>query len=75
MWTITHPWLQVWCKGSGCVASVVFGLYGSATLLWGMSTKARISGIFWRFWDVMTFVINGLIFFYVGASCVNFTVR
>ncbi len=65
----------MWCKGSGCVGSVAFGLYGSGTLLWGMSTKARISGMFWRFWDVMTCIINALIFFYVGASCVNFTIR
>lgn len=54
---------QVWCKGSGCIGSVVFGLYGSSTLLWGMSTKARLAGIFTQFWAVLTFVINGLIFF------------
>jgi hypothetical protein len=28
--------LQVWCKGSGCVGTVAYGLFGSATLLWGM---------------------------------------
>ncbi|KAG2448639.1 hypothetical protein HYH02_006526 [Chlamydomonas schloesseri] len=66
---------QVWCRGSGCVGSVAFGLYGSGTLLWGMSTKARLTGIFDKFWTVMTFLINGLIFFYVGASAVNFTIR
>ena len=43
---------QVWGKGSGCVASVAYGLWGSATLLFGMSVKARESGIFQKFWDV-----------------------
>ncbi|GIM04957.1 hypothetical protein Vretimale_9399, partial [Volvox reticuliferus] len=79
-WSVAGAYLsfyitQVWCKGSGCIGAVAYGLYGSATLLWGMSTKARLSGIFTQFWAVMTFVINGLIFFYVGASSVNFTIR
>lgn len=42
----------MWCKGSGCIGAVAFGLYGSATLLWGMSTKARLTGIFMQFWQV-----------------------
>lgn len=67
--------MQVYCHGSGCVAAVAYGLYGSSTLLWGMSTKARQSGMFQQFWVVMTFIVNALIFFYVGASCVNFTTR
>eukprot|EP00798_Chlamydomonas_sp_ICE-L_P011080 gene11080-18689_t len=66
---------QVWCKASGCVGTVAYGLYGASTLLFGMSMKARASKIFVRFWDVLIFIINGLIFFYVGASCVNFTWR
>lgn len=79
-WTMGGAYLsffitQVYCKGSGCVGSVAFGLYGSSTLLWGMSSKVRQSGIFQYFWSVITFIINGLIFFYVGAASVNFTIR
>ncbi len=57
------------------MGTVAYGLYGSATLLWGMSNKVRQTGIFQHFWTVMTFLVNSLIFFYVGASCVNFTIR
>jgi NhaP-type Na+/H+ or K+/H+ antiporter len=66
---------QVFCKGSGCVATVVFGLFGSATLLFGMSQKARQSLIFPQFWNVFMFLVNSLIFFYVGAASVNFAIR
>eukprot|EP00955_Chlamydomonas_euryale_P047109 353590-Chlamydomonas_euryale.AAC.4 len=66
---------QVWCDGSGCIAAVVYGLYGNATLLWGMSKKARGSLMFKQFWEVLEFIINALIFFYVGAAVVNFVVR
>ncbi|KAG1668999.1 hypothetical protein FOA52_000592 [Chlamydomonas sp. UWO 241] len=66
---------QVWCKGSGCIGAVVYGLYGNATLLWGMSKKARSSLMFAQFWEVFAFIINALIFFYVGAAVVNFVVR
>ncbi|KAL6750873.1 Sodium/hydrogen exchanger family-domain-containing protein [Haematococcus lacustris] len=66
---------QVWCHGSGCVGAVAYGLYGSATLLWGISSKTRQSQQFQHFWAVLTFIVNALIFYYVGASCVNFTIR
>lgn len=31
--------------------------------------------MFKQFWDVFIFIINSLIFFYVGAAVVNFVVR
>ena len=55
---------QFFCKGSGCVSSVVFGLFGSATLLFGMSQGARQTLVFPQFWNVLIFLINSLIFFY-----------
>ena len=73
LFTLSHT--QVWCHGSGCVGTVAYGLYGSATLLWGISSKTRQSGQFTHFWTVMTFIVNALIFFYVGSSCVNFFIR
>ncbi|MEW5302839.1 MAG: hypothetical protein WDW36_005582 [Sanguina aurantia] len=66
---------QVWCGGSGVIAVVVYGLYGSSTLTWGISSRARLEGTFKQFWVVLVFMINGLIFFYVGAASVNFTWR
>ena len=66
---------QVFCKGSGCISTVVFGLFGSATLLFGMSQGARQSLVFPQFWNVFIFLINSLIFFYVGSASVNFAIR
>ena len=37
--SLPHYPPQVWCKGSGCIGTVVYGLYGSATLMFGMSNK------------------------------------
>ena len=51
---------------------VVYGLYGSATAKWHMSAKVVESGAFDVFWDTISFALNGLIFFYAGASSVNF---
>ncbi len=41
------------------MAAVVYGLYGSATLLWGMSSTARVSKQFPHFWASLVFIING----------------
>jgi hypothetical protein len=30
---------------------------------------------FFRFWDVASFCINGMVFFFVGASVTNFLIR
>ena len=51
------------------------GIYGNKTLLWGISQAARKKGIFFMFWDVMVFLINAIIFFFVGASATNFVIR
>ena len=51
---------------------MVFGLYGSANGKWGMSSRLVESPIFDTFWDTISFIINGIIFFFAGASSVNF---
>lgn len=61
--------------GSGVIGVVVYGLYGSSTLTWGLSHKGRRNNTFCDFWDVIQFSANGLVFFFVGASVVNFSVR
>ena len=33
------------------------------------------TGVFESFWDTITFSMNGLVFFFAGASCLNFFVR
>ena len=62
------------CPGgvSGVIAVVVFGLYGSATGKWHMSPRVVESGAFEIFWDTVVFAFNGLIFFFAGASSINF---
>ena len=53
----------------------VFGLYGAATSKWDMSVKVEESGAFEAFWDTLSFSVNGIVFFYSGAACINFFVR
>ncbi|EIE21844.1 hypothetical protein COCSUDRAFT_56295 [Coccomyxa subellipsoidea C-169] len=60
------------CGVSGVIAVVVFGLYGSATGKWHMSPRVVESGAFEIFWDTVVFAFNGLIFFFAGASSINF---
>lgn len=67
--------LQVYVSASGVTAVVAFGLYGSATTLWGMSSKAKSDGSFSKPWELLTFAMNGIVFFFVGASSVNFFIR
>lgn len=52
---------QVYCEASGVIAAVVFGLFGSATTLWGMSPAAKSSGAFHQFWEGVTFALNGVV--------------
>ncbi|KAI8463489.1 MAG: Sodium/hydrogen exchanger family-domain-containing protein [Monoraphidium minutum] len=61
--------------GSGVIGVVVYGLFGSSTLIFGLSAKGRRNNTFFAFWDVTQFIANGLVFFFVGASVVNFFVR
>ncbi|KAG2490363.1 hypothetical protein HYH03_011165 [Edaphochlamys debaryana] len=66
---------NAYLQASGVIAVVVFGVYGAATGTWGLSSQARRAGAFDRFWDVLSFCVNGLIFFLLGASSVNYMVR
>ena len=54
------------------IAVVIFGLYGSANAKWGMSSTFTESPVFDTFWDTISFMLNGIVFFYAGASSVNF---
>ncbi len=40
---------------------VVYGFYGAATTLWGMSPAAKAGGDFHKFWGGVTFSLNGLV--------------
>lgn len=60
---------------SGVIAVVVFGLYGSKTGKWEISTKALDGGAFSGFMESLSFGINGIVFFYAGSSAVNFMIR
>lgn len=53
----------------------VFGLYGSATSKFDISPKLVESGAFESFWDTFAFVANGIVFFFAGASSLNFVIR
>lgn len=61
--------------GSGVIAVVVYGLYGASSFLWGFSAKGMRQQSFFRFWDVISFVTNGMVFFFVGTSVMNFLLR
>lgn len=60
---------------TGVVAVAVYGLYGAATSKWDMSAKVEESGVFDAFWDTLSFVVNGIVFFFSGVACINFFVR
>ena len=60
---------------AGVVSVAVYGLYGSATSKWDMSAKVEESGVFDSFWDTLSFVVNGIVFFFSGVACINFFVR
>jgi hypothetical protein len=63
---------EYYLQGSGVIAVVVYGLYGASSYLYGFSTKGVRAGTFFKFWDVLSCMLNGMIFFFVGASLVNF---
>lgn len=60
---------------AGVIAVAVFGLYGAATSKFDISAKLEESGAFDDFWDTFAFVANGIVFFYAGASSINFVIR
>jgi NhaP-type Na+/H+ or K+/H+ antiporter len=66
---------EFYVHGSGVIAVVVYGLYGAATYLYGFSSKGLRQGAFFKFWDVVSFSVNGMVFFFVGSSVMNFFLR
>jgi NhaP-type Na+/H+ or K+/H+ antiporter len=66
---------QIWVECSGVIAVVIFGLWGSATVQWGMNSKNLSKGLFLGFYDVFVCILNGIIFFFVGASIINLVIR
>lgn len=66
---------EYYIHGSGVIAVVVYGLYGASTYLYGFSSKGLRAGAFFKFLDVLSFMLNGMVFFYVGSSIVNFFIR
>lgn len=73
MYTSMH--VQVTAGASGCIATVVYGLYGNASRWWGMSNEVLRRDVLLTFWDVAVAALNGLIFFFTGAAATNFTIR
>ena len=63
------------CHVAGVVAVAVYGLYGAATSKFEISAKLQESGAFEDFWDTFAFVANGIVFFFAGASSMNFVIR
>ncbi len=53
----------------------MYGLYGAGSMNWRMSLQSKREAAMARFWDVISFALNGIIFFYVGASSANFVIR
>lgn len=72
---ISYYITQIWVKCSGVIAVVVFGLWGSATVQWGMNSKNLTRGLYLGFYDVFVFILNGIIFFFVGASITNLVIH
>ena len=59
----------------GVIAVVTYGLYGAYSSTWDMDVHVLESGAFDSFYASLAFLVNGIIFFYSGVSCVNFVVR
>ena len=62
------------CGGSGVIAVVTFGLFGNSTLQWGMTGSAFKSGDFEAMWDMISFLANGLVFFWAGIASMSFLI-
>jgi hypothetical protein len=69
------PSTEFYLEGSGVVAVVAYALYGANSYQYGFSSKGLRTGAFWRFYDVLALMLNGMVFFFVGASLVNFCLR
>lgn len=66
---------QVNAGASGCIATVVYALWGNWSRSWGMSNEVLRKSTLFTFWDVAVAALNGLIFFFTGAAATNFTIR
>lgn len=66
---------EYYVRGSGVIAVVVYGLYGTASYCYSLSSKGVRSGSLFKFLDVLSFILNAMVFFYVGSSIVNFFLR
>lgn len=66
---------QVNAGASGCIATVVYALWGNWSRSWGMSNEVLRKNTLFTFWDVAVAALNGLIFFFTGAAATNFTIR
>lgn len=62
-------------NGSGVIAVVCFGLYGNGTSKWGMLGSAEEIDDFDKAWDFISFVANGLVFFWSGVASINYFIR
>uniref|UniRef100_A0A061QQL4 Salt overly sensitive 1 n=1 Tax=Tetraselmis sp. GSL018 TaxID=582737 RepID=A0A061QQL4_9CHLO len=60
---------------SGVIAVVVMGLQGSSCGKWDMSAKILETGQFDHFWDIISFAMNGIVFFFAGVASLNFMLR
>ena len=59
-------WLLAYLGGSGVLATVAAGLYVSWRGPLQISSATRLQGIF--FWDLVVYLINGLVFLYTGLQ-------
>lgn len=66
---------EYYVHGSGVIAVVMYGLYGASSFIYGLSAKGTRQGSFFKFWDVASFITNGMVFFFVGVSITNFFLR
>ena len=61
--------------GSGVIAVVTFGLFGNYLSLWGMTGSAVKTGEFKTIWETISFMANGIVFFWAGLASLNFLMR
>ncbi|GAB4814387.1 hypothetical protein N2152v2_001433 [Parachlorella kessleri] len=59
---------------SGVIAVAVFGLYGNSTAHFGLGASARMRDMA-VVQNTVAFSLNGIVFFFSGASAINFLVR
>ncbi len=63
---------EVYVGVSGVVAVVAFGLFGNSWALFELGSSERMRDL-QSFQDTLAFALNGVVFFFAGASSVNFS--